>query len=300
MAESTKKKRTSSSPKTSKARSARSTAKAPATRPEKRVTAPANEVSKNITHRTSSEPSNEKLASKLPDIKLESIKTTLTSKRFWTWVGAVVLSVLVVLFAWWQWQRSYVAVVNGQYIKTSDLHDQLLANSGSQTLDTLMQQQLISQEGQKHNIVIEEAQIQEELTDFIESSGGEESYRSSLREFGISEDLLRDQVRVRLTLEELLADKIQVSDEEIEEYYNANKAEVDVANEGLEAASERIEIQLREQKLGQESAKYLESLQSPASMSREINNASLTFWDFVKEDVFTIPTDVWSLLTQGF
>jgi hypothetical protein len=247
-----------------------------------------------VVHRTSSEPSQPSIASRVSGIG-GKVKPVLTDKTFWKWVGAVLATLLILLFAWWQWQRSYVATVNGQYIATTELHSQLMANYGSQTLDTLTQQQLILQEADKRNVTIDESAIQSELNSFIETTGGEDSYRNSLREFGISEQLLRTQISVRLTLEKLLADKIKVSEKEIEEYYNTNKAEIDPENRGLDTVRESISIQLKEQKLNEESSSFLESIGETAEVTPNLNHASLTFGDFLKDEVLSIPTDVWNL-----
>lgn len=252
-----------------------------------------------VTHRTSSEPTKTGMPSTSVWGQLGGLTVPLVSNReVWKWIGVVVAALAIVLLGWWQWQRSYVGVINGQYIHTSALADQLVANYGAQTLDTLVQQQLILQDADKKGVTIPADKVQAELDTFKESTGGEDAYQSSLVEYGISEDLLRSQIKVRLTLEEILAERIAVSEEEIEEYYEENQEEVDVADEGLEGARDRIEMQLREQKLSQESSQYLQSLQETSLISRNIDHASLTFGRFVQDEVLTIPADVWNLFAS--
>ena len=297
MAESTKSKRDgASSTKSSPSRSTKKTAKQSVsttarTAEPKRSQTKAPEV---IVHQTSSGPTSTLKTG--AQSAFNSVLTTVRQRIFWLWVGGVVATLLVVLLGWWQWQRSYVAVVNGQYVPTSTLYSQLMASGGAETLNNLTQQQLILQQAQRENVAISNSDIQKELDAFKESTGGEDQYRESLKEFGISEELLRNQIEVRLTLEKILADEIKVSDQEIEDYYNANKEEVDVANEGLEGARERIETQLREQKLSQESANYIESIQQNASVQTMPHHASLTFVEFLNDEVLSIPNDVWRLV----
>lgn len=249
-----------------------------------------------VVHKTSSGPSSD-FKAKSNEV-INSVTSTLSKRTFWFWVGGILAAILVVLLAWWQWQRSYVAVVNGQYIPTTTLYGQLMASGGSDTLNNITQQQLILQQAQREKVAVSNNEIQEELNKFKDTTGGEDQYRSSLKEFGISEDLLRNQIEVRLTLEKILADKIKVSDKEIEDYYNANKEEVDVANEGLEGARERIETQLSEQKLNQESSNYIASLQEGSSISVMPHHTSLTFSEFLAEEVWSIPEEIWNLFTQ--
>lgn len=302
MAESKKKRSSSSRASNRPARTPRATNTAPATPSRTKK-----DETPKITHRTSSGPSSASsrlIPSQLPKVGFDSnaiissVKTRLSQKRVWIWVGSIALTLLVVLMAWWQWQRSYIAVVNGQYIHTTVLEDQLVANSGAQTIDTLIQQQLIMQDSHNKGVTVSEDKIQAELDTFKESTGGNEAFQSSLLEYGISEELLRNQIKVRLTLEELLAEEIAVSEDELREYYDQNKEEVDVADEGFDAARERIEMQLKEQRLSQASSQYIEGLQQTSSISRNIDHATLTFGRFLQEDVLSIPSDVWNLFAS--
>ncbi len=300
MAETAKNKRgRASSSKTSSAKSSKKPTRQPAAAATK--TSPAtvsqSKTPEVVVHKTASGPTSSLKTAGLTAINTvtTSVVNTVQQRSFWVWVGGIVAAVLVLLVAWWQWQRSYVAVVNGQYVPTTALYSQLMASGGAETLNNITQQQLILQQAQREKITVSNDEIEKELSTFKESTGGEDQYQTSLKEFGISEDLLRNQIEVRLTLEKILADKIKVSDQEIEDYYNANKAEVDVANEGLDAARSRIETQLREQKLSQESSKYIQSLQQSSTIKTLPHHASLTFSQFLSEEVWTIPSDVWEL-----
>ena len=125
------KRATANAPKTSRSKTTKSATKKTTQRPvatQAKSTQPKQDEV--VIHRTSSGPSK----SYLDTAKTygQTAKAYVAQPKFWMWVGGVVLAILIILTIWWQWQRSYVAVVNGQYVPTTSLYEQLVANGGAQ------------------------------------------------------------------------------------------------------------------------------------------------------------------------
>lgn len=227
----------------------------------------------------------------------KSVVTGVRKPKFWAWVGGIIIVVFLLLVGWWQWQRSYVAVVGGQYLPVSMMDDQLRANYGSSGVDSIIQQQLILQEAKKQKIVISDKQIDEQMNKIITNSGGQKSYEEQLRQLGISESLLRTQVEVQLMRETLLKDKIQVTDQEVTDYYNQNKDSIDPDGKiGQEGLSDQIRETLKQQKLDSASPDYIDSLRQQAKVQTHLDHLSLTFGQFLHDSVLTIPNNIYNFV----
>ena len=222
---------------------------------------------------------------------------TVRRPRFWAWVAGIIVAIFLVLVVWWQWQRSYVAVVGGQFIPVSFMDDQLRANYGNNGVNSVIQQQLILQEGQRQHINITDKQINDQLAKIKTSSGGNASYQQQLQQLGISENLLRQQVRVQLIREQLLKDKIQVSQKEIDDYYNQNKGTIDPDGKtGEKALTDQIHETLKQQKLDSATPDYIDSLRQRTSVETDLSHLNLSFGDFLSQTIAPIPDNIWKFV----
>jgi hypothetical protein len=85
----------------------------------------------------------------------------------------------------------------------------------------------------------------------------------------MTEESLRNQIRIQKQVEKLLADKLTVSDEEVEKYITDNKVTIP---EGKEAETkEQIKTQLSGDKLNQEADALITNLKSSAKIKYYVN-----------------------------
>ena len=105
-----------------------------------------------------------------------------------------------------------------------------------QILDLLIEQELLIQEAQTSGITISEGQIESELSRQFQILG-EENIRSYLQENQLTIEDLKEDIRikiVKLKLEEgiksELGQKIEVTSEEINQFYEDNKEEYNISN----------------------------------------------------------------------
>lgn len=123
---------------------------------------------------------------------------------------------------------SAVATVNGEKITRSELHNQLVDLYGKQTLNQMITSRLVAQEAAKAGVTVTEAELEAELEEIKEEVGGDYYFEYLLAQQGLTEDLFK---RIYL-LDQMLAIKIlskdvTVTEEQMQEYFNANKAEFD-------------------------------------------------------------------------
>ena len=157
-----------------------------------------------------------------------------------TVVGAVVVN-----------QRSeVVATVNGEKITKQELYDAFVANGGASILEQLISERLIAQEAAKLGIEVTDAEVQQEIDRLIEENyyGMKEYYEQALAQYGITEELLKDNIRTDLQLSAIVRSKIEVSEAEVEEYFRENQddfnipEEIDVRHILIETEEEAEEV----------------------------------------------------------
>ena len=124
-----------------------------------------------------------------------------------------------------------IASVNGTKITSDDLYDIMAAQYGSSIVDTLITNKVIEQEAEKQGVKISADAIEEELDAFIESYGGEESFNAALEQSGISLDNFKYDIEIYLMTKELMSPDIEVTEEDMETYFEENKADFAQAEE---------------------------------------------------------------------
>jgi peptidyl-prolyl cis-trans isomerase SurA len=153
------------------------------------------------------------------------------------------------LFAWGagchrgQSDKDVMATVNGQKVLRSEV-DKYFNNqtadapqkpSGEQAaslrlgiLSELIQQQILMQRAQKLNLVASDDEVESKFNE-IKAPYTQEEFEKRLKDRGITQQDLKDEVRRNLTIQKLfnkeVTSKINVTDADIRNYYEAHKAE---------------------------------------------------------------------------
>lgn len=174
-------------------------------------------------------------------------------KDFWSAFGStiflVVVAIVLIIAALWHYYTK-AAVVNGSTISRVAVISELEMESGEAMLDALVTKKLIAQKAAEAGIKIDETEIDEAiktLEDRIAAQGS--TLEVALAQQGISLKKFREQITLQKALEKLLADKVAVSDEEVNLYITTNKLS---APEGTseEDFKAQVKEQLVSQKLG--------------------------------------------------
>lgn len=172
---------------------------------------------------------------------------------FWMTFGKIIFLIAVVLVliaaALWQYYTR-AAVVNGSTISRVAVIRELETQSGEAMLDALVTKKLIAQKAAEAGIKIDAKEVDDTLKtleDRVASQGS--TLEAALAQQGISLDKFREQITLQKALEKLLADKVQVSDDEVNAYIASNKLS---APEGTSPDDFKAQVkeQLVNQKLG--------------------------------------------------
>lgn len=115
------------------------------------------------------------------------------------------------------------AVVNGEPITFEELDVLLERQYGSQLIDQLIIEKLIAQEAEKRNVTATEEEITAELERARGSlQPGQDFDQAVAQQFG-SVEAFRNQLRLNVLLQKMLAPQIKLDDAHLQQYYNENK-----------------------------------------------------------------------------
>jgi len=182
---------------------------------------------------------------------------------------AVILAIIALLSLLY-FKKSWfvVAWVNNQPITRFEFNRRLEQQYGKQVLESLINQKLIHQEAKKQKIKITDEQIQENIEKIEKSLSGQISLDDALKAQGITREQLNSDMKLQLTIEKLVSQGIEISDEEIAEYFKENK-ELFAATEESKQKEEAIN-NLRQQKINEKFQGWIEDLHNTAKILRFI------------------------------
>ncbi len=194
-----------------------------------------------------------------PEADKKSVKISLRT--------AIIIAVIVVLgvLAYVYKGLFIAATVNGSPISRLAIIQKLEKASGKSLLDSIITEKLVQNEASAKKIVISDDEINAEIKkieDQIVAQGG--TLDAALGAQNMSRDDLKKQIVFQKEVETLVADKINVSDEEVAQYIKDNKISIP---EGQEAVTgDQIKNDLRNQKLNTEAQTLITALKTKAKI----------------------------------
>lgn len=115
-----------------------------------------------------------------------------------------------------------VAKVNGVAIGKSELYDALVKAGGTQTLQSLIDNELVRQEGDKAGIQVTEADLDKELQTIKKSFPSDAEFEQALTQYNMTLEKLKEDMKTQVVLRKLLEPQVKVTDEDIKKYYDSN------------------------------------------------------------------------------
>lgn len=204
----------------------------------------------------------------MPENQVASLDKILRHKKILLASGAVILIALGLFLVK---GLLIAATVNGSPISRLSVVEELEKRSGKQALESLIQKKLIETELNKKGITVNKEEVDDKIKKIeaqVESQGG--TLKDALSRQGMTEEQFRDQVTIQKKIEKLLADKIQVSQEEIDAYIKNNKIAPPKGIK-IEDFKKQLDGQLKQQKLQQEAQKWISDLTTSAQIKYYVN-----------------------------
>lgn len=162
------------------------------------------------------------------------------------------------------------ATVNGSPIGRLTIIQKLEKASGKSLLDSLITEKLIQDEASAKKIVVSNEEISGEIKkieDQVTAQGG--TLDAALAAQGMSMDDLKKRIILQKEMEKLLADKINVTDQEVAQYIKDNQVSVPKGQEAT--INDQIKSELSSQKLNNEAQSLITDLKSKAKIQYFVN-----------------------------
>ncbi|HZG75014.1 MAG TPA: peptidylprolyl isomerase [Paenibacillus sp.] len=119
-----------------------------------------------------------------------------------------------------------VATVDEDKITANDLYQLMLKQVGPQAVDQLIVERLLDKEAAKQNVSVTDADYDKEIGKIKEQNGWDDAtFNEQLKGAGFTLDELKEQMKPQIVLTKLVEPQIQVTDEELQTYYEENKAQ---------------------------------------------------------------------------
>lgn len=181
---------------------------------------------------------------------------------------AIVLIVTALFFA----KGIFVAAtVNGSPISRLSVIAELEKQGGKQALEAIIDKKLIETELNKQGISVSKEEIDAEIEKIkTQVTAQGMTLEMALTQQGMTEEKLREQIAIQKKLEKLLADKVIVSEAEIEAYIKDSKATLP-KNVKMEDFRKQISEQLKGQKFQSEAQQWVSDLTTNAKIKYYVN-----------------------------
>lgn len=206
---------------------------------------------------------NENIAEDQGDVVTNTSKEIqVTIKKSQLVLFAICAGMVLVLGALFFSKGFFVAAtVNGSPISRLSVVQELEKQGGKQALESIITEKLIKNELEKNDIVVESSAVDtkiKEIESQVVSQGG--TLEDALIEQGMTIEELKEQLQTQLKLEKIVADKVVVTDEEVDSYITTNEIT------SSEEVKVQIKEQLRQQKFQVEAQKWIANITANANI----------------------------------
>ncbi|MCR8848034.1 peptidylprolyl isomerase [Rossellomorea sp. SC111] len=185
------------------------------------------------------------------------------SITLWSLIGGVVLiGSLLAVFGFSK--EDAVAKVGSETISKEDLYTTLVDQYGDGALDTLIAEKIVKLESEKKDLTVKDSEIKKELEKIKGQYDSEEAFNEALASSGSDLDSVKENIKTYLLTEKLLKDRIKITDDQIKEYFEANK-DTFAQEEQVEASH----ILVDDEKTAQEVKKKLDEGGDFAELAKE-------------------------------
>lgn len=143
-------------------------------------------------------------------------------------VGNLIAEVNGTGISYQQWQKAFTSFVSRYDSQTlSAISDELLASLKNNITEQLVNSTLLYQYAEKQNINVTTADLDREVEEIKSSFSSEQEFNDALRKNNLTLNQLKDNLKRQIRIDKAVQneyDKINISDEEIVQYYEENKS----------------------------------------------------------------------------
>lgn len=204
----------------------------------------------------------ERISLAKPIQKTSMIKNSKKSSK-----NLIVLLIILLLatLAYFLKDEIIVAQVDGKPITRFALIKNLEKQGASQVLSSMTTEALLRQAIKDSGVVVAEEEVNQEMQNLEDTLTAQGQKLDDLLEAqGVSRQEIADQIRLSKQMEKILADKVTVTDEEVQSYYDDNITAF--KGSSFDEVKDQLREQLRQQKLSTAQQEWLADLQKKANV----------------------------------
>lgn len=177
----------------------------------------------------------------------------------------IIAGILALLFIF---KGLFIAsMVNGEPISRLSVVKALEKQGGKATLEDLVTKKIITQEARKRNITIPQSDIDQEIKKIEESLKTQGTTLDQVMATrGMTKTELNDQIKLQLSLQEMVGKDVQISDKELNDFITANKTRFPEGTPEDQIKKQATE-QIKQQKLQQKTQEFIKNLQDKAKIN---------------------------------
>ena len=154
---------------------------------------------------------------------MENMENNFFRSKVALFVTILIVAAAVLIVALSLNNGEVVAKIGEEEISKDQFYDRLVEMYGSQVLDSMITEKIVELEAKKAKISVTDEDVQKELDKMIEQVGGEEMFNYQLAYSGYTMDQMKEELKNYLTIVKILEPKIEITDEEINSYFEENK-----------------------------------------------------------------------------
>jgi foldase protein PrsA len=153
----------------------------------------------------------------------EKMEKVLSKKFLFSAVSFIALFAIGIFVTIGFSKEETVARVNGEAISKGELYDLLVSQYGTEALDSLISERIVSMEAKKQNIDVSQTEKDKEMKKLTDSYGGEEVFQQTIEASGVSIEEVEKDIEMYIKIQKLLEPNIKISEEEMKAYFEENK-----------------------------------------------------------------------------
>jgi len=195
------------------------------------------------------------------------LKEIKKQKMFGIKIGAIIAIVIVVGFLAYYYRGVFIAAtVNGSTISRLAVIKELESVSGKNALDSLITQKLINDEAIVKGVSVTDEEVDTEIKK-VESQVTAQGMTldEALKAQNMTLNILKKQIINQKKLEKILADKLQVTDEEVAQYIVTNEIKIPKGEEVT--YNEQIKDQIKQENFSTAASELVASLKAQAKIN---------------------------------
>lgn len=180
-------------------------------------------------------------------------------------LAALVIAILAgILFATRSWYLA--AVINGKPIFRWDLNAVMTQRFGQQSLEGMISESLIEEEGKKQNIEVTATDVTQKEEEIVKNLGGGVKLEDLLKFQGITKADFDQQVKLQLLVQKILGRDIDITDKDVELYISTSSARLTATEPG--ALKDEARQAILDSKIGEKVQEWFTSLKDKAQIVR--------------------------------